>query len=173
MASGVKAQYVALGALAVGGFKWLTRKILAVIKGVPTVEQLSLAHSDSIVSCFALQIVSGEAGSKEEVAARSSQYGDTGYGVFEEARRQSHIDARDANGKPLYTHEKNVLDDEAAHCKTTKLRPGCPELTEKGWVPIGTLPAPGSRACFSKCRCHFNFKKIAITKTVHAHTNAA
>lgn len=73
-------------------------------------------------------------------------------GVFQAARRQSHMDAADENGVALFTQEQNVLTQTAQHCAE------CPELSARGWVKIGSLPLPGARECQSNCKCHLEFR---------------
>lgn len=45
----------------------------------------------------------------------------------------------------------NVLDDEADSCKE------CPELTDKGEVPIADMPNIGTRECSIGCRCSIEY----------------
>lgn len=74
-------------------------------------------------------------------------------GVFQDARRASHMAAADENGEAIFTQEQNVLTENAMHCGE------CPELTAQGWVDIGTLPLPGERECKSNCKCHLVFRR--------------
>lgn len=54
-----------------------------------------------------------------------------------------------------YDQERNVLDREAAHCQG----PGsCPDITKRGWQPIGTLPPLGTRPCMVKDKCHVQYR---------------
>jgi hypothetical protein len=73
-------------------------------------------------------------------------------GGFDDARRRSHV-ALD------FKEERNVLDPSADHCETTPEFPGCADLTELGWSPIGTLPRPGLRSCRFMCVCHLEFRR--------------
>lgn len=165
-AGAMKSQYLAMGALGAGGFANLTPRINAVIVGHHLVEQPSLAFSIDRLARFGQAIGSGQAGTKDAIESRLGQYSDTSYGVMEEARRQSHEDAVDLAGIPLFTQERNILDDDPGiqHCHTTAQRVGCPELTKKGWVPIGSMPAPGSRQCLGRCRCHMAYRRAAKAK---------
>jgi hypothetical protein len=49
------------------------------------------------------------------------------------------------------TQERNVLGI-ADHCEQ------CQGLERRGWVPLGTLPPPGTRECLGNCRCHLEFR---------------
>lgn len=56
-----------------------------------------------------------------------------------------------------YDEERNRLDAQADHCQP-KDRPGCVQVTEWGWVDLGTLPLIGDRQCISGCRCTVEFR---------------
>ncbi len=53
---------------------------------------------------------------------------------------------------------KNVLG-QGEHCKPNKGRPGCPEETARGAVPIDEMSDIGDRACWGNCTCHLVFMK--------------
>lgn len=77
-------------------------------------------------------------------------------GNYDVTRQRSH----DVAG---FTLERNILDPDADHCRRTVTTPpgvpDCPELTRAGWLPIGSMPAPGLRICKWNCRCHFDFRR--------------
>lgn len=54
-----------------------------------------------------------------------------------------------------FTHAANVLDDEAESCQE------CPDLTDRGYIPIDDMPNIGQRACSIGCRCSLEFSRVA------------
>lgn len=53
--------------------------------------------------------------------------------------------------------ERNHLGGAERHCSE------CPSLSAMGWVPIGTLPPIGSRACLSRCKCSMQYRTVSAT----------
>lgn len=94
---------------------------------------------------FAAQIASGEQPLNGTVASRAEQYGQAGRVTFEREY------GRDQQGRG-YQSERNILG-AAEHCAL------CPELTARGWVPIGSLPPVGSRPCRSNDRCSIRYRR--------------
>jgi len=84
--------------------------------------------------------------------ARVSLYQQLGYAALEEDVQREKV-------KAGFTEEINVLDPGAEHCTTHGDRPGCKEITDKGWQPIGTLPKVGERACYTNDRCSIRYRK--------------
>jgi hypothetical protein len=84
--------------------------------------------------------------------ARVSLYNQLGYSALEE-------DLAREKTKAGFTEERSVLDPGAEHCHETSGRPGCVELSALGWQPIGKIPLPGNRACWTYCRCHMEYRK--------------
>lgn len=97
----------------------------------------------SHLASFGLDLATGDL-SDAQVLARAQLYAHSVYGTHEEARR------RVAKGQG-FDQERNILG-AAQHCTQ------CPGMTAKGWVPMGTLPAPGSRACLGRCRCRLEYR---------------
>ncbi len=91
----------------------------------------------------------------EGIVNRAGMYALTGNGVYEEARTVSHSRAVNENGEPVFRYERNILG-VADHC------PECPELSALGWVPLFTLPPPGSRECAMNCYCSLEFSYYGI-----------
>lgn len=93
-----------------------------------------------------------------------------GFVMFEAARRRAALypasivaenfdsNRRDSAIAAGFKEEINVLAD-SEHCETTPVTAGCADLTELGWVDIGTLPPPGKRTCSMNCKCHLQFRR--------------
>jgi hypothetical protein len=99
---------------------------------------------------FAQQIKAGNL-TAQQVRTRAEMYVNSMNAAHESGRRDSAIGAG-------FDEEKNLLGVREHHC-TTKDRPGCRELTARGFVPIGTLTAVGQRQCLSWCGCSLKFRK--------------
>lgn len=99
---------------------------------------------------FVKQIKAGEL-SPSRIAARSNMYVNGMNGSYEDGRQSSAIAAG-------YDEVRNVLSLKEKHCHTG-VRVGCPELSQQGWVAIGTMPVPGQRQCLSGCGCALKFRK--------------
>jgi hypothetical protein len=149
MASTVKSEYVAVGALASGGFHNFTKKIGAVLTGVKDKVGATLNYNFGRLADFVSDIVDGNK-SEAQIGARSELYAASGWGAFSNARRESHA--------AVFTLERNVLDDAAHHCHATEFSPSCPEITEAGWLPLGAMPLPGTRPCMTHCRCFVEYQ---------------
>jgi len=59
-----------------------------------------------------------------------------------------------------YTEERRKLG-KAEHCQPDDKRgtPGCEELADKDWQPMGSLPEIGAATCGVNCRCVKEFRK--------------
>ncbi len=79
------------------------------------------------------------------IASRAAMYVEAGRGTQREMERRM----AGARGEEL---EKNIGGDSASSCGE------CSDCGQAGWVPLGTLPAVGSRTCLSRCRCYLRFK---------------
>lgn len=75
---------------------------------------------------------------------RSAMYPQAARSTFHDAFQEEQI----TQGK---TEERNILH-QADHCKE------CPDLSAKGWVPIGTLTPIGKRRCLNNCRCTIEYR---------------
>lgn len=82
-----------------------------------------------------------------QLAVRLSMYPEAaGHGIYEGMRRRDAPD-RGFDQERNQTGSGNVCD-------------GCADATAQGWVPIGTLPAPGSRDCRARCRCTLIYRAV-------------
>ncbi len=52
-----------------------------------------------------------------------------------------------------FAFEQNILGAADEHC------PDCLNENDRGWVPIGSLSAPGTRRCLGQCRCWIAYVK--------------
>lgn len=93
---------------------------------------------------FAADVASGKQPWNGTIAARAELYA--------HASRQTHRAAVERVAlKRDEELERNVLGI-ADHCA------GCLAATAQGWVPVGTLPPPGTRNCLSRCRCWIEYR---------------
>ena len=167
-ASDLKDAAIVMAAMAVGGFDNLTdaakQQIIGTADAAP-----GLAFNLTRLAGFAADIEdrAPRANTEAAIVARSGLYAQAINGLWEEMRRTSHEDARDEKGRALFLYERNVLAPISfeRHCRTTAAAPGCPELSELGWVSIGTLPAPGLRACGPSCLCSLAFSLTGPIET--------
>lgn len=160
-AATVKDLYAAQAALAVGGIPHVTPADLLSAQGSPDTAP-GLQFSIGRLADFADAVAGHQprADTEAAVVARSGAYSESGHGIYERLRTESHAEAEDAKGRKLWLYQLNVLDDGAAHCHTTEYDIGCPEVTRKGWQPIGVLPEIGARSCSFRCRCSWRFALV-------------
>lgn len=92
---------------------------------------------------FSQKILDGDY-SRLQVVLYAQQYIGTAAASYDNGRRG-------ASKQAGFTQERNILG-LADHCDQ------CRDLAGRGWVPIGTLPPPGTRECLGNCRCHLEFK---------------
>lgn len=163
-------EYILLAALGVGGLDKLTDEDYAVIVGKPsTPEQLGggIADAQARLQAFADELKAeppadappgtmGQSGSQSQVINRAGMYAQPGYSIWQQVQRNSYRRLAERTGLKL--EEMNVLDDFAQHCHTTTFAIGCPECSRAGWVPVGSLPAPGLRSCGGGCRCYLAYR---------------
>jgi len=87
------------------------------------------------------------------INARANLYNQIGYVELAAYLLREHEQAG-------YTEERRVLGPVLTeHCSPHGDRPGCVDLAKKGWKPIGSLPAIGDAACWSNCKCRFQYRK--------------
>jgi hypothetical protein len=127
-------------ASAKGGWAQLTPQDYGRI-GARVREQLAFLNR------FAAEIKSGKQPMDGRAMARAKLYAQAG-------RRIHHDIERDEMAARGYRFEENVLAP-ADHCA------GCLAATARGIVPIGTLPAIGTRDCGPNDRCHFRYHRTA------------
>lgn len=95
-----------------------------------------------------------------QIVNRAGLYAGPAHTQFEAGKRAVRKGVKDEDGESIQWEERNILDDQADHCKTEEYTDGCPEVTDMGWQPMGTLPLPGLRTCGPSCRCHMNYRPI-------------
>jgi hypothetical protein len=82
-----------------------------------------------------------------QFVARAESYGACVWGYAQEIARET------IRREAIFDEERRILEEDAKHCRQ------CPEYSERGWVPVGTLPAIGKDCdCTGQCRCHFVFR---------------
>jgi hypothetical protein len=82
---------------------------------------------------------------------RAALYGSYGNGLWQNAKLEQAIQS----GK---REAKNILGATEHHCHDTASHRGCIEIAKLGWIPIGQMPAIGSRSCYSNCLCHLIYR---------------
>jgi hypothetical protein len=119
-----------------------------------------LADALTRLQDFAVGVETGAARANTSaiVIYRAGLYTGPANTMYEDALRNANIKRLDDDLNALEMEERNVLDDAAEHCSTNEYTEGCPECTEAGWVPIGTLPLPGLRTCGSNCHCGMSYR---------------
>lgn len=156
----IKDLYIASYAVGRGGLAQITEDDAKEIIGKKSGE--ALAGALKKLRRFGKQIESeGEtAETPAQIVNRAGLYANPAHTLYEVGRHQAHKNAKDEDGKQILYEESNVLDDQAQHCKTEEHTDGCPEVTDQGWQPFGTLPLPGHRTCGSACRCKMKYRPI-------------
>lgn len=162
---------IAITAAASGGVLNLTPTVRGRLEGDPadprepgTDSPPTLAFTEDRLAKFAADVAVAEerAETEEIVARRAEMYASFLNGVFEDAKRESHRNARDADGTAVFQYEQNVLGN-ADHCRDgydkqgNFVTDGCIEITAAGWKPIGSFPPPGQRTCQMNCKCHMRY----------------
>lgn len=97
---------------------------------------------------FAQDIATGHQALDGRMLARTMMYAEAARGTQRQMQR------RNAQGHG-HTEERNRLGAAEHHCSE------CPGLSSRGWVPIGSLPSPGSRQCLSRCHCSLQTRDAA------------
>lgn len=100
---------------------------------------------------FAEDIATGRQALDGRLVARATMYAEAARGT------QRGMQRRMAQ-KIGRTEELNQLGAADQHCAE------CVACSARGWVPIGTLPPPGSRTCLSRCHCSLEFRMVAEAK---------
>lgn len=93
---------------------------------------------------FAVEVQAGHM-TAGQLTTRALMYGDAALLTYEQSARMA------ADAAPGLTEESNRLGP-ADHCDD------CLAATAAGWVPIGTLTAPGSRQCRTRCKCSIGYR---------------
>jgi len=100
---------------------------------------------------FAEQVASGQQPLNGVFLRRVKLYAQAGRATYAEMQRRYMRIYKGA------AEERRVLG-EAEHCQTIGDLEGCVELADKGWQPIGSLPALGETPCIVNCQCRFSFR---------------
>lgn len=82
---------------------------------------------------------------------RAGLYGAFGNGLWQNIRLERAITYG-------FTEAKRLLGPTEDHCRNSADRPGCWELAQKGWLPIGQTTPIGSAVCYSSCLCRFIYQ---------------
>ncbi len=99
------------------------------------------------LATFMQQLESGAQPLTGRVLQRSTAYVENSRSTYETVQR---LGMKEAG----YDIERNIEDEGVIqHCEE------CSELSDMGWVPIGTHPAPGHRICLSGCQCRLTYGK--------------
>jgi hypothetical protein len=98
---------------------------------------------------FAEDIATGHQALDGRLIARATMYAEAARGT------QRGMQRRMAQ-KIGRTEERNQLGAADRHCAE------CVDCSARGWVPIGTLPPPGSRTCLSRCHCSMAFRVTPV-----------
>jgi hypothetical protein len=124
--------HILSAAAARGGFNKMDAAAWGQVGGV-------IAEQDKFIDRFIGDIQTGKQSLNGQLNNRAAMYVEAGRTTHERAKREVLADQG-------HTEERNILRD-AKHCGE------CPELTARGWVPLGSLPLPGQRECSVNCRC--------------------
>lgn len=99
------------------------------------------------LQALARDIASGKVPIDGRLAMRVRLYAQSARATYHATER---IEQRDRNSATQERNMRAALDS----CAT------CLDVTARGWVPIGTLPLPGSsdRVCRQNCKCHLEYR---------------
>lgn len=100
---------------------------------------------------FAMDIATGHQALDGRLLARAAMYA-------EAARSTQRGMQRRMAQKIGKTEERNQLGAADRHCGS------CLDCSARGWVPIGSLPAIGSRTCLSRCHCSLIFRMTEVSQ---------
>jgi hypothetical protein len=129
----LRTSYGVAASLAQGGVRQMGPSERGVLSGV-------LREQYGWLDQFALDATTGRVDPQSDAfLARARLYAGQAHQTYEVFAR------RGAEGRG-HTQERNVLGT-ADHCAE------CQALTARGWVPLGSLPLPGSRTCLGNCAC--------------------
>lgn len=143
-----KAVAIAVLALAVGGASQITQENLA---DAGRMLRFHFGRLERFAGQIERGVVTAEAAGRRAGIYPNAIVTD----VYHDFHRQSAIAAG-------MLWEQNVLDPDADHCQPNPKFPdiaNCPELSDRGWQPIGTMPPIGTRLCKFNCRCHWSFAR--------------
>lgn len=95
---------------------------------------------------FAADIASGKQPLDGRIDARCRMYGKAGYGTYEQMERR-------------YQETNNGMTEERRIRTASESCEDCIEYSDRGWVPIGSLPRIGESRCRTNCACHFQYRR--------------
>lgn len=147
------------GALAAGDFNRITPLIRDSILGNAG-KAPGLRFSFSRLADFAAEVEEGtpRLSTPQAIIARSGLYATALNGLYEQVRFDSHNGAVDDTGRRLFLYERNLMTPGAEHCAPSAHADGCQEMSDAGWVPMGTLSKPGQRSCGPNCLCALAYR---------------
>ena len=148
----VKDLNIAEAAVAVGGFAKLSPKMLERVQGVPE-QPPGVAFSLDRLYSFAHDVAekAERADTEAAIVQRAGLYANASQTTFEDAKRESHKDATDDQGRPVYLYERNILGILRTNAKPghgVHRRLSCSDDTEMGWrADWDSSALPGLRTC--------------------------
>jgi hypothetical protein len=161
-ARAIKDLYIASASAGAGGLDHLTNEDLMDVQGKAGV--YGLADAFTRLRRFGKQIEDGTVSTEPQIVNRAGLYALPANTAYEEARRASHVRAKDNDtGEPLFLYERSILGPNENHCidfiskATGAATTGCVECADAGWQPIGTLPPIGLRTCGPRCKCSMEY----------------
>lgn len=98
---------------------------------------------------FATDIATGHAPMDGRLVARAAMYAEAARATQRNMQRR----LAQFFGK---AQERNVLGAADRHCAA------CISCSAAGWVPVGTLPAIGTRTCLSRCHCTMQYRDVPM-----------
>ncbi len=144
----IKLAHVAAALAAYGGKEQISQQQWGQIGSV-------IRNQYGFVRKFAHDMLEGRQVLNGRADVRAAQYGNAVRTTYENLRRQAQVNFG-------YTYERNVL-----HARESCAE--CLNATGRGSVPVGTLPAIGTRLCRSACRCTLTYsKRVAFDEDVRA-----
>lgn len=173
MARGVKNVHVATEIVAQGGVVQITGDdVKRITKGIDYQLKRLLKFSEELgdLSSFKVRMFEDdEPETAEEVITvitdeaaerRAKLYAETARTTYEESIAKSWGDLA-ATG--VNVQMRNVLAEDADHCKPKGATPGCVQEADRGWVTYGTMSLPGRRVCAMNCQCRVDYRRFAAS----------
>ena len=139
MARNIKVSHIAAAAIAAGGIGQITPAMVARIEE-------NVAFQLSYLSQLASSIAGGQV-SGGTMCRLAQLYLGSSRGTYNDIDGIMMGD----QGFDLY---RNVLGAGEEHCDGGN---SCPEVSDMGWQPIGSLPQIGSRKCLGNCLCSWEY----------------
>jgi hypothetical protein len=134
----IKHSHIAAGVVAQGGRAQMTPSTYGYLGS-------EIRAQYAYLRAFGAQIAAETVPLDRRLVSRAGMYGQHARVTYESIR------ARDAAARG-YVQERNIL-----HAKESCDQ--CITLTQRGWVPTGSLPPIGARSCLARCRCTISRRK--------------